>query len=299
MPALAPVSGVCPEGSMETAEFCVTLDDESQTLTSLRPKADTGFDFAPSDRLAQRSGNGFVQLGDVNLRVRPAGEGTWQNASTSVTRAPVTVLNENPETLSRVDLGPTLPALPVGVTREWTSVAGRLALRFTVTNESETSVEIGALGIPLVFNNIITSRSLEEAHETCSFSDPYIGNDAGYVQVTRLDGSGPALLVLPEAGTPLEAYGELLNLPTEDSGDPEPVFFDVTPRNQTFEGFHQWMAHTRAFAENEWAGIDTWNIPTSATLEPGESRTYGLRFVLTETIRSIESTLEREQQVGS
>jgi hypothetical protein len=48
----------------------------------------------------------------------------------------------------------------------------------------------------------MTGKTLEQAHARCSFSDPSIARDAGYVQVTRLNGHGPALLVIPEAGTP-------------------------------------------------------------------------------------------------
>jgi len=90
----------------------------------------------------------------------------------------------------------------------------------------------------MVWNNVITGRSLEQAHEQCSFADPYIGHDAGYVQVTRLSGAGPALLVLPEGRTPLEAYGPILDPPKTGSKDPVAVFTDATPRGQTFEGFH-------------------------------------------------------------
>ena len=42
----------------------------------------------------------------------------------------------------------------------------------------------------MIFNNMITGRNLKEAHEKCSFFDPYIGQDAGYLQVTRLSGHG-------------------------------------------------------------------------------------------------------------
>jgi len=92
-------------------------------------------------------------------------------------------------------------------------------------NITDLPVEIGALGIPMIFNNLLTRRSLEQAHEVCSFFDPYIGHDAGYLQVTRLSGHGPALLVIPEGQTSLEAY-RLLSEP-------------MRPR-QTFEGSFEW-----------------------------------------------------------
>jgi hypothetical protein len=66
------------------------------------------------------------------------------------------------------------------------------------------------------------------------------------------------MLVLPEVGTPLEAYNPILNEPTAESLDPVAVFTDPTPRNNTFEGFYEWMAHSRAYAEGEWSGASPW-----------------------------------------
>jgi hypothetical protein len=138
-------------------------------------------------------------------------------------------------------------------------------------------VEVGALGIPMVFNNILQDRSLDQAHAVSSFSDPYIGQDAGYIQVTRLSGEGPALVVVPHGLTPLEAYNPLLS--------------DPTRRGVTFEGFYEWMAHSTAYVEDEWRGAQPWNPPTSATLAPGDARSYGVRFLVAPGIREIEGTL--------
>ena len=63
----------------------------------------------------------------------------------------------------------------------------------------------------MIFNNVLNDRSLEQAHAICSFYDPYIGEDAGYLQVTRLNGHGPALVVVPDGKTPFEAYNPILD----------------------------------------------------------------------------------------
>src|SRR5206468_4540381 len=115
-------------------------------------------------------------------------------------------------TLAVADLSPTLPAdIPLQNSRTWALEEGKLVLRFALKNKTREPVQVGALGIPMVFNNVLNDRSLEEAHAKCSFYDPYIGEDAGYLQVTRLNGHGPALLVLPDGKTPLEAYGPILS----------------------------------------------------------------------------------------
>lgn len=112
--------------------------------------------------------------------------------------------------------------------------------------------------------------------------DPYIGQDAGYVQVTPLLGTLPPLVVLPIGKSPLEGW-RFLNESTSDF----PFY-----QSQTFEGLYEWQFHTLAYAENEWSGVTPWNTPTSATLQPGQSRTYGIQFRMAPSIREIESTVQ-------
>ena len=264
---------------VETPAFDVELVKASQTIAALRPKGADGFDFTPADRLGRRAANGHFHLGDLTLRLRTAGStGDWRDYSTAADRHPVEALPASGAVLAAADLAATLPAdIPLRVRRYWESDDGRLALRFELTNTSSEGVEIGALGIPMVFDNILDGRSLDEAHAVASFHDPYIGRDAGYLQVTRLSGHGPALLVVPHGRTPFEAWNPLLSEPMR--------------RGVTFEGFYEWLAHSRAFAENEWSEAEPWNAPTSATLAPGETRSYGVEFLVSPSIREIEATL--------
>jgi hypothetical protein len=276
LPALGLEKGV---REIETPSFTLRLSEGSQVAVGLRPKGAGGFDFLPSDRLEARSGDGFYHLGDVTLRVRVAGESSWKTASTAERRANVASLPSGGAVLAAADLTRTLPsAMPVRVVRRWVLQDGGLALLFDVRNVRNVPVEVGALGIPMPFNNIITGRSLEEAHERCSFVDPYIGAQAGYVQVTRLTGTGPTMVVLPAGATSLEAW-RLLNEPMRP--------------NQTFEGTMEWMAHSDAYAKNEWKGVEQWNEPTSAVLKPGEVRTYGVRFQPSPSLRQIEDTVSK------
>jgi hypothetical protein len=259
----------------DTPNFKFALVKASQIVASLQPRGADGFDFTPRDRIERRASNGYFHLGDLTFRIQQGD--TWRDYSTAAFRKPVQALPVSGQTLAAADLSPTLPPdTPVKVTRSWLLDDGRLVLRFTIRNTSDKTIELSALGIPLIFNNMITGRSLEQAHETCSFADPYIGLDAGYLQVTRLSGHGPTLIVVPDGQTPFEAY-QLLNEPSRPS--------------QTFEGSFEWMVHTRSFAENEWKDAQQWNTPTSATLAPGASRTYGLKFLLSDEIRNIETTL--------
>ena len=285
-------------------DFTVELVKSSQTIAALRPRGAEGFDFTPGDLLAARSHDGYYHLGDLDLRLRSGG-GAWKGYSTAAKRAPVAALASAGPVLASADLSPTLaPDIPLLVTRTWTAEGGRLRLRFSLQNRTEQPVEIGGLGIPMVFNNVLTGRSLDQAHAACVFSDPYVGVDAGYLQVTRLTGRGPSLLVVPDGRTPFEAHNPVLNpgrarasagTPVPGSDD-APLFTDATPRSQTFEGFFDWMVHTRAFAEDEWRNVTPWNPATSVTLAPGQTVSYGVAFLLADGVRDIEPALTRDHR---
>ena len=107
--------------------------------------------------------------------------------------------------------------------------------------------------------------------------------------MTRLNGHGPVLLVVPDGKTPFEAYNPILD--KKNSFGADPVFTDATPRGITFEGFYEWMVHSAAYAENEWKDASQWNPPTTLTLAPGETKTYGLKFLISDSIRHIEKAL--------
>src|ERR1044072_7449357 len=189
-----------PTLDLETPDFRFRLVKESQTAAALEPKSMPGFDFTPSDRPSHH------HLGDLILSLRVGASGPWLKYDTAAARAPVQSLATEPA-LVTANLSPTLPAdIPLHILRSWIIDNGQLVLRFDLKNKTTQPIQLGALGIPMIFNNVLTGRSLKEAHEKCSFSDPYIGQDAGYLQVTRLSGAGPALIVVPAGSTPLEAY---------------------------------------------------------------------------------------------
>jgi hypothetical protein len=297
-PKTPPVAGpMLDQGTIDihTADFDLTLVRSSQTIAALKPRVAPEFDFTPGDLLVERSQNGYFHLGDITLRLRTAASAEWNNYSTANERTPVKPLATSQTILAASDLAPTLPeSIPLQITREWALEQGHLVLRFTLKNKTDKPVQIGALGIPMIFNNVLNNRSLDEAHAKCSFYDPYIGEDAGYLQVTRLSGQGPALLVVPNDRTQFEAYNPILDRPNHFGA--RPVFTDPTPRGITFEGFYEWMVHSQAYTENEWKGVQEWNPPTSLTVKPGESKTYGVKFLLSPSIRAIEQTLAENRR---
>ena len=172
---------------LDTPDFHLSLVRSSQTVAALKPKNAEGFDFTPGDLLVARSQDGYMHLGDITLRLRTESSGDWKNYSTSAARNPVNVISTSNGILASADLAPTLPSdIPLQITRTWSVENGKLVLRFVVKNKTAGKVQVGALGIPMIFNNVLNDRSLDAAHAACSFYDPYIGEDAGHsVERTR------------------------------------------------------------------------------------------------------------------
>ncbi|KAL5530576.1 hypothetical protein ACEPAF_6834 [Sanghuangporus sanghuang] len=271
--------------TFQTPAFSFQIVNDSQTAYSIRPGGLSGsFDFLPYDVMTKRDSDGQYHLGDITFRARIVGSSSaqWINGDSARARQKVIALPTSGSTLAAADLSPTLPSsFPLNITRRWNLNDSHLQLLFDVSNTQSSAVELGGLGAPLEFNNIFTDRSTDDTNNNCSFFDPYIGLDAGYVQVTPLLGTLPPLIVTPVGKSPLEGWRFLQE---ETSTDP---FY----QSQTFEGLYEWQFHTLAYAENEWSSVVPWNNATSAILQPGETRTYGLQFDVAPSIRQIENTL--------
>ncbi|KAL4985453.1 hypothetical protein BDW68DRAFT_198851 [Aspergillus falconensis] len=255
--------------NVSIANFDFSLVQDSQILASLRPRGQD-FDFSPAAYLRSRAGNGQYHVGDINFRYRVAGDRPWIDASSASARQPVKDV-QSTSAFSEADLANTLPvSFPLKVTRKWTDIDGDLGLSFTLTNTQNYSIELGSLGLPLEFNSIFYNYTAEEALDSCSLIDPYIGLGGGYVQVTPTSGTGAALVITPLGDTPFEAWN-FLEEPTDGA---------LPYHSQVFEGFYEWQSLTKAHAETDWADVEPWNEPTSKILAPGSSWMVGLRISL-------------------
>ena len=95
-----------PTLDLDSPDFKLLLVKTSQTVAAFEPKNTPGFDFTPSDRLAQRSANRYHHLGDLLLRVRAGTSlGLWLtlDAGTFEKIAIDTKSNNVRVTLSRAD----------------------------------------------------------------------------------------------------------------------------------------------------------------------------------------------------
>lgn len=266
----------------KTREFTLKLVNASQTVAGLYPNSNPDFDFTPGERIDIRDKDSIYYIGDLNFRIKTE-QGDWQSFSTATERKQVEKLSVSGNQLAAADLTNTLPdSNPLKIIRFYEEKDGDLVLRFQITNPTQNSVEIGALGTPMAFNNILEGKTLDQTHADNVFFDPYIGQDAGYLEVKHLTGEGEVLLVLPEENMPFEAYRPLLD--------------DPSRRSIVFEGVHEWMALSKAYAENEWKDVPQWNQASSVVLDPGQTINFALKFVLAPSIRGIQNTLLQESR---
>jgi hypothetical protein len=268
--------------TLATTNFDLKIVKDSQVLASLKAKGQS-FDFLPFDLISNRAANQQYHLGDVTFRYRTVGSTQWTSGDSAASRKPVT--NMSTGALAASSIGPTLGASTgLDITREWINVSGDLGLQFTVQNPGKTAMELGSFGFPTEFNSIFSSRTAAGIQAACSLEDPYIGLNAGYLRITPVSGTGAALVVTPLGNTSFEAYRNL-NEPSVS-----PTYYG----SQTFEGLYEWQVFSKAWAENEWKNAVPWNTPTSITLQPGQSATFGLRFsVALGGVRDIEATVKR------
>ena len=281
--------------TLRSSSLNVEILKYSGTVARLSPVADSNLDYTPGARLKERSADTFYHLGDLDLRFRAVGSPDWTDVSTAFHREEAHILQTDEDHFT-ADVTSSLPATaPLKLVRTWAVDKGDLVVRFTVTNKESAPLEIGGAGISMVFNNIMNGLTLDQSYRSCSFYDPYIGEDAGYVQVVRLNGLGPALLVVPDGHTPFEEWKPILDRRDRATGKGL-LGNDPTPRGTTFEGSYDWMVHSAGFASTDWKGADEWNPATAQTLAPGESTTFGLRFLVAPDLRHIESTLTQHSR---
>lgn len=280
---LASVQAAVAQQSFTTSNWQGQFATGSGVLQSLKPATDTSFDFSPSDYFSLRNGVGNYHTGDITLRWRTQGQAEWNNVDTSAQRdtSPQTTTGNGSSLLQSI-FDDVYPNIPISISREWTTQDGDLVLQATVKSKNASTVELGAFGFPIEFNNIFTNRTADETTAKCVLVDPYIGLDAGYLQVTRLTGTGPNMIITPHGNaSKFEAYRFLNEDPSQPTGY----------QTQVFEGLYAWQTLTKAYAENEWNATDPWNPSTSITLGPGQAVSFALRFGIAQNVYDIEDAV--------
>jgi hypothetical protein len=298
---------------LTTDTFIVGLRNTTGTVEVITPRSNPFFSFTlPFDNFARKSDlPGHHRLGDLSFHLRKAvggdsqftrfgtvaDRGRWQQGP-KLSALSIKV-NDGGKRM-HVDLsdeiflhrGPDLSkALQVerwietpGLDDHPWNMPGEVRLMFSLTNLRQESVEIGALGLSMVMDQFFVNRKLEQVAVQCSFIEAYVGGGFGYIQVTRANGEGPTLLILPIPGTSFEAWR-----PLRGDDRTEGVGFG-------FEGHQEVLLHSKSWAEDEWKAAKPWVNPSSKTLAKGEQYTFGFRMILAPCPTKVEATLRAAGQ---
>lgn len=206
-------------------------------------------------------------FGDLVLRYR-IGNGAWQHATTAASSSMRHVVRENGGTSQRIaiDYTGTSDATDaikgIELTESYELREGALIWRIILRNKSTSRVEIGDLGLPLLFNTYYTKDPIT-TYTRRVIRHSYIEGDDSYIFWMRPDGAGPFLLMTPAPGTHLEYYNAHTNGDRADA--PNPVF----ARRGAWEGLYTAYIHAKVQA-TEYDQGGSWRQPlTSKVLSPG------------------------------
>lgn len=172
----------------------------------------------------------------------------------------------------RVSFEYELPLLPdiqaIGRYFEAPGPIPQIVWELELRNRGRVSLEIGELGFPLALNNFYdgfgwSDEQLRRLWNSRLYLHPFVGGAASWMFAQRMTAEPPGLLIFPGEGTSWEFYNHV------------PASL-ATPHQ--WEGIPIVYAHSRASVERE--GWPTWwNDHSSIILEPGDLRTYQMRFV--------------------
>ena len=203
-------------------------------------------------------------LGEVLVGLRIGG-GAWRSATTFSSGDIRTVEDDGGGSRAYIysGNGQLLHGLRgLGLVERFSLEGNSLVWQLEFRNETEQTVEIGDIGLPLPFNKRFVRDNLANYTQVVA-RHSFISGHGSFLFWQRPNGVGPYLVMTPMDGTKLEYYEEI---------DPHPATTSVPYRV---------YIHSALSGGNETRG--TWRQPhTSVTLTPkgtaGDQAAYGFRL---------------------
>jgi hypothetical protein len=147
----------------------------------------------------------------------------------------------------------------------------QIAWDLTLANRTRRTIEIGELAFPLALNNVYegfprTDEGTRELFHDRIYVHKFIGGAASYVFAQRMNGRPPGLAIFPGEDTRWEFFNHAASsLSTPYRWEGVPIVYVLSRAAIEREGWQEWSSGH-----------------TSLVLEPGDSRTYRMRFASTE-----------------
>lgn len=287
----------CTGTHLSNPAFCVEFDEASAGVMRLDSPVDT---YSTNYVIGKTEHPDFEVadsrwLGDVVFRFRNGG-GPWQHGSTAGSRSARTSRKSETNGEHSIDfIYRSTPANSDGIRGfdfdETYTLRGNVLLwSLTLRNQTDRPLEIGDIGLPLLFNTIY-ARDPSITYGKRVIRHSYIAGDNSFIFLTRANGAGPYLLMTPQSGTHLEFFE-----PTIRGGHADSTASVFYPRS-AWEGLYTAYIHAAA----EGKGFETqgtWRQPlTSKVLaprdRPGSSVTYTFQFQWAPDYRAIRDLLVR------
>ena len=237
---LLPLPSLSANGQSDRTNSFFALRQTADGITSLKRAGDeSGLDFI-------RDGS---VLGPIKLRVRHAAEDWQDNAKDHFVDATSTFVNCKDE----------------------------LKWKITVRNHGQSSVEMGDLQIPLPMSTDY-SWNREETFTKRVFKHAFIAGSGSFLYWLPVNGTGPILVMQPQAGTRLE--------------------FFTSEKSSYASGGEDYSVFVHSKATEELNGIHNWRQPrTSRKLASGEQVTYSFVFHWAKDYAGVRRTLFRNNGV--
>ena len=205
-------------------------------------------------------------LGRVELRWRSAGQ-PWVQSNSEKAADVRQVVTDNPDSPREVAVEYNRDSSETdGITA--LTLRGRFALEgdvlhwsITLVNRTPAPLEIGDLGLPMLFNTDYVRDSVT-TYQQRVVRHSYVAGHGSFITVVRPNGVGPFLVITPQAGTKLEYFTRQLGI-------------------NAWEGVYTAFVHSMASGGEETRG--TWRQPHTSVIlnasgSPGDSVTYGFRL---------------------
>ena len=198
--------------------------------------------------------------------------------------------------------------VPLRVVRSWEKAEGGrgIVLRFNLSNTWSGALELGGLGFPM------PHAGMQKGIENSVWNDPHIGGDHGYVEwVKVVDDEDTLLATAAGSGSGMEAWRPLMESSCKNDHWSWEVFSKAWAaewkenKQFPFMAMAPDLAQARSKVDGSliwgtphqspwpaWHGRETvpltdfegiaapWNLPTSATIAAGETRSFAIRLTI-------------------
>ncbi|MBX3097624.1 MAG: hypothetical protein KF812_12260 [Fimbriimonadaceae bacterium] len=268
--------GLTLEGSLLSMEFHPTgRISKLWAYDPLLPEEGEEFQFIlPPVSFAEEQSDDYLP-GTILLGVRTGPDDPW--VATRLSGAvPAFDMDDDDDKVIKLEY--TFPFLDeisaTGTFREVLLPYPQIIWDIELVNTSRTTIEIGEVGFPMAFNNFYegfgwNDDQLERLWNSRVYVHKHIGGAMSWLLAQRMNAQAPNLLCFPGDGTEWEFFASVrgsLNTPFH------------------WEGIPVVYAHSRATVEREeWP--EWMNGHTSIVLEPGDRKTFQLRFTSIDTDR--------------